>query len=50
MADTLTNVMTLDENKIYRGPSRLLYGRIGLAAPTKIEDVIDPETYVLASG
>ena len=50
MADTLTNVMTLDENKIYRGPSRLLYGRIGLTEPTKIEDVIDPSTYVLASG
>lgn len=50
MADTLTSVMTLDENKIYRGPSRLLYGRIGLTAPVKIEDVIDPTTYALASG
>ena len=50
MADTLTSVMTLDENKIYRGASRLIYGRIGLAEPTKIEDVIDPSTYALASG
>lgn len=50
MADTLTSVMTLDENKVYRGPSRLVAGRIGLTAPTKIEDVIDPTTFVLASG
>lgn len=50
MADTLTNVMTLTEDNIYRGPSRLVYGRIGLTEPTKIEDVIDPSTFVLASG
>lgn len=50
MADTLTNVMTLTEDNIYRGPSRLVYGRIGLTEPTKIEDVIEPSTYVLASG
>jgi len=50
MADTLTSVMTLDENKVYRGPSRLVYGRIGLTEPTKIEDVIDPDTFVLTSG
>jgi len=52
VADLFDSVV--DESKVYKGAGRVVYGLAtddgGPSFPTKIEDVIDPSTFVLASG
>lgn len=52
MANLMDGVV--DDTKVYKGAGRALYAASvadgGPAFPTKIEDVIEPTTFVLASG
>lgn len=50
MADTVLDAMTITRNNVFRGAARCVYAASAKAFPTKIEDVIDPSTYALASG
>ncbi|MBN2004134.1 MAG: hypothetical protein JXA21_12330 [Anaerolineae bacterium] len=50
MAVSVLDGMTIDRNSVFRGAARAVYAASTKTFPTKIEDVIDPSSYELASG